>query len=77
MAVIFKKISLHDAKLEYKNEKNAGKTFYLGDHILLWTVILKKKVFTLFSNQCATSDFKFFKSGSSCENRAHPWSAKV
>ena len=57
--------------------KNEVKTFHFGDHIRTWTVISKKKIFTLFSNQRAARGFNSFsKSGPSCEKLAHPcWPA--
>ena len=72
MAVIFKEIGLNGAKLiGIKNEVEA---FYFGDHIRTCTVISKKKVFALISNQRAAPGFNSFsKSGPSCEKLAYPW----
>ena len=57
--------------------QNEVKTFHFGDHIRTWTVISKKKVFTLFSNQRAARGFNSFsKSGPSREKLAHPWSRR-
>ena len=53
--------------------KNEVKISYFGDHNRTWTVISKKKVFTLFSNQRAARGFNSFsKSGPSCEIIAYP-----
>ena len=72
--MIFEKNKPQRCKIGIKNKKNEVKTFYVGDHICTWTVILKKKVFTLFSNQRAARGFNsFFESGPSCEKFAHPW----
>ncbi len=62
-------------KIGIKNEKNEVRTFHFGDHIRTWTVISKKKVFTLFFNQRAARCFNSFsKSGPLCEKLAHPCS---
>ena len=63
------------SKIGIKSEKNEVKTLYFGDHIREWTVISKKKIFNLFSNQRAARGFNSFsKSGPSCEKSAHPCS---
>ena len=73
----FQQNKLQRGKIGIKNEINEVKIFYFGDHIRTWTVISKKKVFTLFFKQRAARGFNSFtKSGPSCEKLVHPCSRK-
>ena len=66
----FQKNKPQRCKIEIKNEVE---NFYFGDHIRTWTVISKKKVFTLFFNQRAARGFNSFsKFGPSYESLPTP-----